>query len=1199
MQTHLIYFALALTCGLAGSAFAVEQDKPAQKSGLDFADEVAPLLRKYCNGCHNASDAEGKLALDTYQAILRGGGRGAAVVPGSSERSRLIRVLDGSSQPQMPPEGSEAPTEAEVALLRRWIDAGAAGPAGGELDPTRLITPHVLLETKNVRRPIAALAWSPDGSTLAVGRYGEVELYDAASQAPYRSLSGIRGSIQGLAFSPSGKQLAAAAGEPGLFGEAGIWNVADGKLAGSFVLPGDAFYDVTFDSSGKQLITCGYDQQIHVWDARHGKVTHTLKGHNGAVFALAVRPKSQILASASADRTVKLWDLATAERLDTFGESLKDIYTVAMHPQGTHVIAGGVDNRIRMWRLSESGQEGTNQLIFARFAHQGPIIALAWSPQGNLIASAAEDRTLKLWDADSLTEKQPLPRQDDWAAALTFSPNGKTLAVGRLDGTLAFYDAETGKVQTPPQPTLTAIEPRGFQTGSKTQAMLTGTNLLGIEQFIVADKQIKVRALNNEEIPKQTKRAKPGTQLWVEVEVPKQAALGEATLRVKTAGGESSTVSLYVDNLPQLTETEPNNLQTEATPIPLENSLWGSIGAAGDVDHYTFTAKKGQTVVVDLAAARLSSKLNAVAVLLDERGTLIETSNDFDGEADPLIAFAVPYNGKFTLRVTDLMATGGATHTYRLSLGTFPYVTGCFPAAVPVEKSTKVELTGFNIPRGSSVSVQAAKLGRLPLGVDRQKFRLREAVQVDVVPEPDVAEVEPNDLPAQATRLKVPATAAGRIFAASSNEKSGESDVDLFRFSAEKGETWILETVAASTGSPLDTKLEVLDREGQPIERMLLQATRDSYINFRPIDSQTIDVRVQNWEEMELNQFLYMQGEVCQLFRMPQGPDSGFNFYASEGKRRCYFDTSASAHALHESVYIVQPHPPGTSLLSTGLPVFTLYYENDDDGLRKLGRDSRVTFTAPATGEYLARVGDVRGLSGDRYAYRLKIRRPEPGFKVSITGGKNPTLRRSSGQQISFKAERLDGFEGEIHIQVANLPPGLAISQPIVIEANHLTADVAVVAAADAKEPSEAESAAIEITATATINGQQMTQPVGNLGRVRVSDGAKLVVTLEPSLITLAPGSTTTALLKIERHGFDERVRFDVNNLPHGVIVDDLGLNGLLIPEGTTERKIFLSARPWVPEQERPCHARSQAAGNDISPPVMLRVVRPGKMAGK
>src|SRR5262249_33189737 len=171
----------------------------------------------------------------------------------------------------------------------------------------------------------------------------------------------------------------------------------------------------------------------------------------------------------------------------------------------------------------------------------------------------------------------------------------------------------------------------------------------------------------------------------------------------------------------------------------------------------------------------------------------------------------------------------------------------------------------------------------------------------------------------------------------------------------------MLETDAARRGSPVDTRLEVLHPDGQPVARLLLQAVRNTAVNFRGVDSGATGMRLDNYEEMELNQYLYMNGEVTRLFRMPQGPDSEMMMYTAGGKRRTYFDTTAVAHALDETGYIVEPRKLGTKLAATGLPVFTLHYENDDEADRKLGSDSRLQFTAPTNGVYLARVSDTRG----------------------------------------------------------------------------------------------------------------------------------------------------------------------------------------------------------------------------------------------
>src|SRR4029079_3089725 len=89
-------------------------------------------------------------------------------------------------------------------------------------------------------------------------------------------------------------------------------------------------------------------------------------------------------------------------------------------------------------------------------------------------------------------------------------------------------------------------------------------------------------------------------------------------------------------------------------------------------------------------------------------------------------------------------------------------------------------------------------------------------------------------------------------------------------------------------------------------------------------------------------------------------------------------------HRTNERGYTVEPHQPGETLIPNGLPQYTLNYENDDDDARKLGSDSRIAFTAPAEGDYLVRVPDVRGFGGNDYKYQLTVREPRPDFQVKI-----------------------------------------------------------------------------------------------------------------------------------------------------------------------------------------------------------------------
>ena len=222
----------------------------------------------------------------------------------------------------------------------------------------------------------------------------------------------------------------------------------------------------------------------------------------------------------------------------------------------------------------------------------------------------------------------------------------------------------------------------------------------------------------------------------------------------------------------------------------------------------------------------------------------------------------------------------------------------------------------------------------------------------------------------------------------------------------------------------------MLTVDGERIERVLLQAVRDSYFTFRGKNAdQTGDFRIFNWEEMQVDNLLYANGEVVKFWLPPRGPDSGFEVYPGRGKRWGWFDTTPLAHPLGEPIYIVEPHPPGTKLIPNGLPTFVHYFENDDEARRELGTDSRLFFTPPADGEYVVRIKDVRGLDGPDFKYALAIRPRRPDFKVTLEG-KDPEVGAGAAKEFRVVAQRFDNFDGPIRVDIdgpaARLPDGHA-----------------------------------------------------------------------------------------------------------------------------------------------------------------------------
>src|SRR5262249_25168279 len=155
--------------------------------------------------------------------------------------------------------------------------------------------------------------------------------------------------------------------------------------------------------------------------------------------------------------------------------------------------------------------------------------------------------------------------------------------------------------------------------------------------------------------------------------------------------------------------------------------------------------------------------------------------------------------------------------------------------------------------------------------------------------------------------------------------------------------------------------------------------------------------------------------EIVKLFLAPRGPDSTWDFYELNGKRRCYFDTSAASHALDEACYIVEPLQPGSNPPPNGLPLFPLNYVNDDDAERKLGSDSRLTCAAPADGSSLVRVSDARSAGSQRHTYRLVVREAKPDFNATVAID-TPTVLPGSGVGFTVRADRVDNFDGDITV---------------------------------------------------------------------------------------------------------------------------------------------------------------------------------------
>jgi hypothetical protein len=289
--------------------------------------------------------------------------------------------------------------------------------------------------------------------------------------------------------------------------------------------------------------------------------------------------------------------------------------------------------------------------------------------------------------------------------------------------------------------------------------------------------------------------------------------------------------------------------------------------------------------------------------------------------------------------------------------------------------------------------------------------------------------------------------------------------------------------------------------------------------------------------------------------------------------------------------------------------LFPIYFENDDESRRTLGKDSRLTFTAPADGSYLVKVRDVRGQEGDAYTYVLAIRHRRPDFQVKLTGV-DPKMAPGAAREFRLMAERRDGFDGPIRVDLDGLPPGMRASTPITIEEGQIEALGVLWADPDATAPTPEQAKATTARASARIGDREVTHEVNGLGTIAWGEKAPFRVAIVASKGGPAPvgpemdgevptyemrrGSTIELNVRVDRGEFKGQLPFGTQgagrNLPFGAIVDDLGLNGLLILEDQTERSFFIKADAVTAEGERLFHLNTSAGEGVATPPVRLRI---------
>jgi WD40 repeat protein len=447
--------ALSLAFGLTASA---ADDKAVAKPKVNFNDNVSAIFQSRCNSCHNADKAKGGLALETYGAAMQGGGSGKVVEPGDLEGSHLWQLVTHAEEPKMPPASPKIP-DAELALIKAWIEAGAPESSGSavamkakpkfdfKLDPNSLGKPvgpaampegistePVVLSAK--ANAIVALAASPWAPLVAVAGHKQVLLYQAQKNRLIGVLPFPEGTIHVLKFSRNGSLLLAGGGRGGQMGLAVVFDVKTGKRVFEIGKEYDVVLAADISPDHGQVALGGPSKIVRVYNTSDGQLQFEMKKHTEWITALEFSPDGVLLASGDRNNGLEVWEAQTGREFFDLRGHTASITDITWRLDSNVVASAAEDGSIRLWEMENGGQ------IKAWGAHPGGITSARFAKDGRIVTTG-RDHSVAVWDQNGGKQKD-YEKFNDLALRAVFADDDTKIVAGDWSGEVRVFDAKQG-----------------------------------------------------------------------------------------------------------------------------------------------------------------------------------------------------------------------------------------------------------------------------------------------------------------------------------------------------------------------------------------------------------------------------------------------------------------------------------------------------------------------------------------------------------------------------------------------------------------------------------------------------------------------------------------------------------------------------------------------------------------------------------
>jgi WD40 repeat protein len=296
--------------------------------------------------------------------------------------------------------------------------------------------PHLSLWHDN--SPVNCVAFSPDGQTVATGTGdGLVRLWRVSDGALLHTLEGHTRPVGGVAFAQQGALLVSGSRD----GNVNVWRVSDGTLLDQITDRSSEIFGLAV-SPDDELLAVGGLEAAWIWRVNAESFTRVdyQRYPSGAyVNGVAFSPDSTLLALALSDDTVWLRRVSDGEIVLRLGNHTGRVLSLAFSPDGEYLATGSEDGTLNLWRLERKADGEFGATLVLKLQHSNWVNSLAFSPDGTILATATMDRNVRLWSVPDGGVIEPPLHSMPQVTSVSFSPDGRTLAVGTGGGNLRLW----------------------------------------------------------------------------------------------------------------------------------------------------------------------------------------------------------------------------------------------------------------------------------------------------------------------------------------------------------------------------------------------------------------------------------------------------------------------------------------------------------------------------------------------------------------------------------------------------------------------------------------------------------------------------------------------------------------------------------------------------------------------------------------